>query len=162
MEAPRPCPTDADPLDEYLYSPVLQVKDPLKYWESQDLENNPLAQFALDFLSALHESRSHLSVCWNSNTCSIATSTGCERSFSSGSQTMSQFRHSLSNKSVRASKVLGSWAAAGLVPEEEILADFKSRGKHWQVEEPAPVPAIEEVPNDDVTSDAEVMDVDLQ
>ncbi|KAK0465985.1 uncharacterized protein EV420DRAFT_1636544 [Desarmillaria tabescens] len=48
--------SDVDPLDKYLYSPVLQIKDPLKYWESQDPESNLLAQFALDFLSMSHKS----------------------------------------------------------------------------------------------------------
>ncbi|PBK77839.1 hypothetical protein ARMSODRAFT_841491, partial [Armillaria solidipes] len=49
--------------------------------------------------------------------------------FSSGSQNVSRFRHSLSDMSVCASTVLGSWAAVGLVPEDDIIADFKSRGK---------------------------------
>ncbi len=44
--------TAADPLKLYLLSPPLHgIKDPLMWWTAQNPENNPLAQFALDFLS---------------------------------------------------------------------------------------------------------------
>ena len=52
-----------------------------------------------------------------------ATSTDAERAFSRGRLTVSRLRHSLSDASVRANTVLGSWARIdGLVPEKETIA----------------------------------------
>ena len=57
-----------------------------------------------------------------------ATSTESERAFSRGRITVSRLRHSLSDESVRASTVLGSWARIpGLVPEKAILKRFRKR-----------------------------------
>lgn len=60
----------------------------------------------------------------------IATSTDAERAFSRGHLTVSRLRHSLSEESVRASTVLGSWAnIPGLVPEAEIVELLKQNGR---------------------------------
>ncbi len=78
----------------------------------------------------------------------------CERSFSSGSQNVSRFRHSLSDRSVRTATVLGSWASVGLVPEEDIIEGIRSKGPCWRVKEEE---EEEEDDNDDIV---EVMDVE--
>ena len=61
----------------------------------------------------------------------LATSVDAERAFSRGRLTVSRLRHSLSEQSVRASTVLGSWARIpGLVPEQEMIdmiADKKGK-----------------------------------
>lgn len=106
----------SDPIGEYIDSPTLpQVDDPIKYWLGQRAAGHPLAQMALDFLSA------------------PAASTDVERAFSRGGLTVSKRRHALSDKSVRASTVLGSWAAVpGLIPEaevEEVLREKAKRAK---------------------------------
>ena len=83
--------------------------DPIQYWSSL-VGVHPLAQMALDFLSA------------------PAASTDVERAFSRGGLTVSKHRHNLSEKSVRAATVLGSWAqAGGIIPEEIILEHFKNK-----------------------------------
>ena len=52
-----------------------------------------------------------------------ATSVDAERAFSRGRLTVSRLRHSLSDASVRANTVLGSWAGIpGLVDEKEMIA----------------------------------------
>ena len=53
---------------------------------------------------------------------SIATSVEAERAFSRGRLTVSRLRHSLSDASVRASTLLGSWASIpALVPETDVI-----------------------------------------
>ncbi|KAJ7580031.1 hypothetical protein C8J56DRAFT_795529, partial [Mycena floridula] len=65
----------------------------------------------------------------------VATSTHTERSFSSGSATVSHFCHSLSAESVRAVTVLGSWHQQDFVPKDEIIKEIKKKGPRWQVED---------------------------
>ena len=60
----------------------------------------------------------------------LAASTDVERAFSKGGLTVSKRRHALSDESVRASTVLGSWAAHGLLPEPEILRMLEKKIKH--------------------------------
>ena len=51
-----------------------------------------------------------------------ATSVEAERAFSRGRLTVSRLRHSLSDASVRASTLLGSWASIpALVPETDVV-----------------------------------------
>lgn len=61
----------------------------------------------------------------------IAASTDIERAFSYGGLTVSKHRHSLSDESVRAATVLGSWAATtpSSIPEEAILTSFREKSK---------------------------------
>ena len=88
------------------------VDDPIKYWIAQRAGGHPVAQMALDFLSA------------------PAASTDVERAFSHGGLTVSKHRHALSDKSVRASTVLGSWAAvSGLIPEAKVYEVFGEKSK---------------------------------
>ncbi|OJT02035.1 hypothetical protein TRAPUB_7505, partial [Trametes pubescens] len=103
-------PSQLDALEVYLQAPPQpDIEDPLAYWNVVlKTGNTHLAQMALDFLSI------------------PSTSTDAERAFSRGHLTVSRLRHSLSEESVRASTVLGSWAnIPGLVPEAEIVELLK-------------------------------------
>ena len=52
----------------------------------------------------------------------VATSVEAEHAFSRGRLTVSRLRHSLSDASVRASTLLGSWASIpALVPETDVV-----------------------------------------
>jgi hypothetical protein len=89
---------------------------------------HPLAQMALDFMSAPGKwFRINLSSLLN---IFLASSTDVERAFSSGGLTVSKMCHLLSDKSVRAATVLGSWSEIpGLIPAEKIAALFNSKSK---------------------------------
>lgn len=102
-----------DPVTEYFESsPLAHVSDPITYWHSQLAGGHPLAQMGLDFLSA------------------PAASIDVERAFSRGGLTVSKRRHALSDESVRAATVLGSWAALkGIVPEDKMLEIFHNKSK---------------------------------
>ena len=53
-----------------------------------------------------------------------------ERGFSRGRLTVSRLRHSLSDQSTRSATVLGNWGKLlGLVPEDEIVENFKNKHK---------------------------------
>jgi len=59
-----------------------------------------------------------------------ATSTDAEQAFSQGGLTVSRMRHSLSDNSVQAATVVGSWATfPGLIPHNEIAAIFNEKSK---------------------------------
>ena len=46
---------------------------------------------------------------------------------------MSKRRHALSDESVRAATVLGSWASQGvLVPEEKVIEHFKNKSRRFK------------------------------
>lgn len=98
-----------DVLDIYLTSLTLpNIIDPLLYWQSQLTGGDPLAQMALDVLSA------------------PASSVDVERALSRGGLTVS--RHALSDKSVRAATVLSSWATLeGIIDEEEVVSVFRNK-----------------------------------
>lgn len=102
-----------DPIAEYLDSaPLGHVRDPIAFWHSQLAGGHPLALMALDFLSA------------------PAASVDVERAFSRGGLTVSKRRHALSDESVRAATVLGSWASnKDLIPEEQILKLLRDKSK---------------------------------
>ncbi|PIL32946.1 hypothetical protein GSI_05064 [Ganoderma sinense ZZ0214-1] len=107
---------EEDALEEYLEAPLrTKQTDPLKYWHNalvNGTANPGLAQMALDILSI------------------PATSMDAERAFSRGRLTVSRLRHSLSDQSVRASTVLGSWARySDLVPEAEAVELLRSKEK---------------------------------
>ena len=58
----------------------------------------------------------------------VATSTDVERAFWKGGLTVSRFRHSLSDKSTRASTLVGSWVdIKGIIPREHIVEVFKDK-----------------------------------
>ena len=62
--------------------------------------------------------------------CYQASSTDIECAFSRGGLTVSKMRHSLSDKSVRAATVIGSWAGLPeMVPHVEIVKAFNDKGK---------------------------------
>jgi hypothetical protein len=73
------------------------------------------------------------------NSCHLAaTSTDAERAFSHGGLTVSKMRHSLSDESVRAATVLGSWCSlAGAIPREEFVTSLRDKGKRSKGKEPA-------------------------
>jgi hypothetical protein len=131
-------PTAGDALDEWLSSPPLgTVADPISWWTAMDAAGHPLARMALDFLStpgryAVH---CHLRKC----SCQfVATSTDCERAFSRGGLTVSKMRHSLSDESVRAATVLGSWCSLpDAIPREEIIMVFRDKSKRAKGKQPA-------------------------
>ncbi|EAU88633.2 hypothetical protein CC1G_01006 [Coprinopsis cinerea okayama7 len=102
---------EVDALEEWLSTPPVKTKlDPIKYWFKQKQDGHPLAQMALDFLSA------------------PATSTDAERAFSRGGLTVSKLRHALSAKSVRATTVLGSWAEHDwVIPRAKLYEHFKTK-----------------------------------
>lgn len=61
-----------------------------------------------------------------------ASSTNLECGFSRRGLTVSKLRHSLSDKSVRASTILGSWLRSGIpeiVQEPELLEHFRNKSK---------------------------------
>jgi hypothetical protein len=59
-----------------------------------------------------------------------ATSTDVEHAFSRGGLTVLKMRHSLSDESTCAASVLGAWCdLPGAVPQDEIMAIFKEKGK---------------------------------
>jgi hypothetical protein len=70
----------------------------------------------------------------------IATSTDVERAFSKGGLTISRFRHSLADESARASTVVGSWSALGVIPKDLIVQMFQDKHrrpkKKQKVDEP--------------------------
>ncbi|PIL25420.1 hypothetical protein GSI_13310 [Ganoderma sinense ZZ0214-1] len=119
-----------DALEAYLEAPPLTtVKDPLAYWNAalkSGSEDPALARMALDFLSV------------------PATSVDVERAFSRGRLMVNRLRTALSDRSVCAGTVLGSWARVdGLVVESDavkLLAGKK--GAHAST--PARADAIKE------------------
>ena len=58
----------------------------------------------------------------------LGTSTDAERAFSSGRLTVSRLRHSLSDESVRASTVLGSWVRIPNLVSEGDMVSLLRRG----------------------------------
>lgn len=68
----------------------------------------------------------------------VATSTDAERAFSRGGLTVSKMRHSLSDETVRAATVLGSWCSLpGAIPQEDIIASLRDKSKRQKGKEPA-------------------------
>jgi hypothetical protein len=68
----------------------------------------------------------------------VATSTDVEHAFSRGGLTVSKMRHSLSDESVSAATVLGSWCQfPGAIPWDEIEAAFRDKSKRPKRKEPA-------------------------
>lgn len=119
-----------DALEDYLATPPIPgITDPIMYWNHRlEGSNCPLAQMALDYLSAPGMSPAHfISIFSNFAIFVLATSTDVERAFSRGGLTVSKLRHSLSDTSTQAATVLGSWCDKGLVPVDEIIADFKNK-----------------------------------
>jgi hypothetical protein len=90
---------------------------------------HPLAEMALNFLSAPGKSYMRTSSCYHTLTFYLASSTDVERAFSKGGLTISRFRHALSDDSVRSSTVLGSWTELdGAIPKARILELFGDKG----------------------------------
>jgi hypothetical protein len=64
-------------------------------------------------------------------------STDVERAFSRGGLTVSRMRHSLSDESVRAATVLGSWCSIpDAIPRDKIVSVFRDKAKHPKGKEP--------------------------
>lgn len=119
-----------DPIGDYLKTDIAPCDDPIGYWSSL-LGRHPLAQMALDFLSA------------------PAASVEVERAFSKGGLTVSKRRHGLSDDSIRAATILSSWSSIeGIVPEAEVIERLKNKGKRTRASQ------VENV-YDDVQSDAD-------
>jgi hypothetical protein len=60
----------------------------------------------------------------------IASSTDVEQAFSHGGLTVSKMQHSLSDESMQAATVLGSWCSLpGAIPCDEIITVFKEKNK---------------------------------
>ena len=73
--------------------------------------------------------------------CYQASSTDIECAFSHGGLTVSKMRHSLSDKSVRAAMVIGSWAGLPeMVPHVEIVKAFNDKGKQPKDDDHAEMP----------------------
>ena len=78
----------------------------------------------------------------------LASSTNVERAFSHGGLTVSKMWHSLSDQSVRAATVLGSWShISQLIPHDEFITVFKEKSRRSRGEK-------------DGIADAEVISVD--
>ena len=121
-----------------------------------------LARMALDFLSVPGSCAFRISCIHQTDACTTATSVEAERAFSSGRLTVSRLRHSLSDASVRASTLLGSWASIpSLVPESDIVNLIRETSERQSTkgkERKADVDAEVDVIN--VDSDAEAEDTD--
>lgn len=62
-----------------------------------------------------------------------AASTDVERAFSRGGLTVSKRRHALSDESVRAAMVIGSWVAMGdIIPRGDIIEVFRNKSKRMK------------------------------
>ncbi|KDQ18328.1 hypothetical protein BOTBODRAFT_103694, partial [Botryobasidium botryosum FD-172 SS1] len=103
--------TASDQLEAYLSEPVLNIEDPLAYWNEKRLIGAcpELAQMALDYLTI------------------PATSVDVEQAFSFGRQTVSLYRHSLSKSTIRASIVFGNRCKEGLVDDEELVTLLRNK-----------------------------------
>jgi hypothetical protein len=99
----------ANELQEYLWHPVENVNDPLKWWVDNKYVYPQLHRMALDYLSI------------------PATSTSVERVFSQGRHLLPYSRNSLSPSSVRAFLCFGSWARCGLVVLDDVVASVNAR-----------------------------------
>ena len=126
---------DLNALKVYLEaSPLITIKDPLAYWNgllNSGSDSPELARMALDILSipgtSLHFVYPIFHLLMISN---AATSTDVERAFSCGRLTVSRLCRSLSDKSVHANTVLGSWASIpNLVHESELIALFDPQAR---------------------------------
>jgi hypothetical protein len=128
-------PSGGDVLDEWLSSPPLgTVTDPIAWWTAMEAAGHPLSRMSLDFMSALGMccTSLHMPVLKYP----VATSTDIERAFSHGSLTVSKMCHSLSDESVRAATVLGSWCPfPDTIPRDEIEASFRDKAKRPKVKE---------------------------
>jgi hypothetical protein len=88
-------------------APLANVTDPITWWTAMDAAGHPL------ILSRI------------------------ERAFSRGGLTVSKMRHSLSDRSVHAATLVGSWAAfPGLIPQAELIQAFDEKGKRLKGKAP--------------------------
>lgn len=126
---------DTDILDVYLKSEAQEtVEDALAHWyaiyQSAGQEKAPrpveraFARMALDFLSVPGMFLLHmLHLVSDFEPYMTASSTDAERAFSHGGLTVSKYRHSLADESVRASTLIGSWAGIEeLLPPDDAIA----------------------------------------
>jgi hypothetical protein len=108
--------------------PVPTITDPIAWWTTMDAVGHPLARMALDYLSA--PGKCHLPFTNTATHYLLATSTDVERAFSHGGLTVSKMRHALSDKSVRAATVLGSWCTfPELVPSKVLITSFNNKAR---------------------------------
>jgi hypothetical protein len=68
---------------------------------------------------------------------------------------VSKMRHSLSDESVRAATVLGSWCSLpGAIPHEEIIASLRDKGKRLKGKDPVAA-ASTPAPNNNTVVDSD-------
>lgn len=124
-------PTDV--LEEYLNSPLVPTDDPIGYWNSFSTtpRTAPLARMALDVLSCPGELL-FIEIFVRHSLVTTAASTDLETGFSRGGLTVSKLRHSLSDQSVRAATIVGSWLRLGIpgvLDEAELLKGLRDKPK---------------------------------
>ncbi|KZT31642.1 hypothetical protein SISSUDRAFT_1067594 [Sistotremastrum suecicum HHB10207 ss-3] len=108
-----------DPITRYLAEPVVNIADPLAYWDGQlkaGLWEYQFVKMAKDYLSA------------------PASSVDVERAFSLSGRIVSPLRSSLSDKHIRMCVLLNSWfTIPGLISEEEfeqtLVEGWRREGK---------------------------------
>lgn len=121
-----------DAVDEWLNTPpISNITNGLQYWAAMAASGHPLAPMAKNFLSIpgmlFSPQIYRLYIMLNML---AATSTDVEHAFSRGGLTVSKMRHSLSDESTCAASVLGAWCdLPDAVPQDEIMAIFKEKGK---------------------------------
>ena len=119
--------TTSDELEEYLNTLTISIKnlDPIAWWYAIGI-SSPLAQMAIDFLSAPGMSNQLLNNMFL-NVCPVS-SCNVEHGFSHGGLTVTKLRHALSDDSTRASTILHAWSQIpGLIPEADIIELFKDK-----------------------------------
>ncbi|KAF7799642.1 hypothetical protein EIP86_010882, partial [Pleurotus ostreatoroseus] len=124
--------TTNDPIGDYLKTDIVACDDVIGYWSSL-VGRHPLAQMALDFLSA------------------PAASVDIERAFSKGGLTVTKRCHALSDESVCAATILGSWSSVeGLIPEADLIERFKNKNKRMRASQIVNVFEDVEEDNEDI------------
>ena len=126
-----------DVFEQYLAAPPLpNENDPIRYWAHQrsaaegtnKADGVALAQMALDYLSApgtFHPPQLSYSHILTMIFFATATSIDLEQLFSFSGGTISKLRNQLSDKSARATVLLGQWVHDPmLVAREDLALDF--------------------------------------
>lgn len=106
--------SEVDFFDEYISTPPMSsIHDPLAFWASQaKTSKNSGWKMGVDYLSA------------------NATVVDGERAFSRGGRVVSKLRHRLSDRSIRASTVLGSWLQhGGILDDARMIEHFDNKEK---------------------------------
>ncbi|KAG9077535.1 hypothetical protein FS749_010569 [Ceratobasidium sp. UAMH 11750] len=111
-------------IDAYLASPLVakdnKVKDGglLAYWTREQSQGSPIAEMALDILTA------------------PASSVDAERAFSSGRMAVNYRQHRMNLSTFRAKMALGSWYGTPLLPNIQEVVDVLNDGSEHTTELP--------------------------